>query len=178
LEGLKGEESIAELCRREGISPNLYYTWSKEFLEAGKCRLMGDNIALTLLEIGRRMAEGELRYREGDHETAYALLREAVVLDVELRYDEPWGWMQPVRHALGALLLEQEHLKEAEAVYRADLALHPDNGWALHGLEETLRLQGKAADASQCGQDFQKAWSRSDIKLKASCFCADKARKG
>ena len=42
LEGLKGEESIAELCRREQISPNLYYNWSKEFLEAGKRRLMGD----------------------------------------------------------------------------------------------------------------------------------------
>jgi transposase len=42
LEGLRGEESIAELCRREGISPNIYYTWSKEFLEAGKKRLMGD----------------------------------------------------------------------------------------------------------------------------------------
>jgi transposase len=42
LEGLRGEESIAELCRREGISPNLYYNWSKEFLEAGKRRLMGD----------------------------------------------------------------------------------------------------------------------------------------
>ena len=42
LEGLKGEESIAELCRREGISPNLYYGWSKEILEAGKRRLLGD----------------------------------------------------------------------------------------------------------------------------------------
>lgn len=42
LEGLKGEESIAELCRREQISPNLYYNWSKEFLEAGKRRLQGD----------------------------------------------------------------------------------------------------------------------------------------
>jgi transposase len=42
LEGLRGEQTIAELCRREGISPNLYYNWSKEFLEAGKRRLMGD----------------------------------------------------------------------------------------------------------------------------------------
>ena len=42
LEGLRGEESIAELCRRESISPNLYYTWSKEFVEAGKRRLAGD----------------------------------------------------------------------------------------------------------------------------------------
>ena len=42
LEGLRGEASIAELCRREGINPNLYYKWSKEFLEAGKVRLTGD----------------------------------------------------------------------------------------------------------------------------------------
>ena len=42
LEGLRGEASIAELCRREGINPNLYYKWSKEFLEAGKRRLAGD----------------------------------------------------------------------------------------------------------------------------------------
>ena len=42
LEGLRGEDSIVELCRREGISPNLYYNWSKEFLEAGKRRLQGD----------------------------------------------------------------------------------------------------------------------------------------
>jgi transposase-like protein len=42
LEGLRGEESIAELCRREGISPNVYYSWSKSFLEAGKKRLSGD----------------------------------------------------------------------------------------------------------------------------------------
>jgi len=42
LEGLRGEESIAAICRQEGISPNLYYTWSKSFLEAGKKRLSGD----------------------------------------------------------------------------------------------------------------------------------------
>ena len=42
IEGLRGEQSIAELCRREGLAPNLYYRWSKEFLEAGKTRLLGD----------------------------------------------------------------------------------------------------------------------------------------
>jgi transposase len=42
LEGLRGEESISELCRREGIAPSIYYKWSKSFLEAGKKRLMGD----------------------------------------------------------------------------------------------------------------------------------------
>ena len=44
LEGLKGEDSIAAICRREGISPSLYYKWSKEFLQAGKRRLKGDTI--------------------------------------------------------------------------------------------------------------------------------------
>lgn len=44
LEGLRGEASIAELCRREGIVPNLYYRWSKDFLEAGKKRLQGDTV--------------------------------------------------------------------------------------------------------------------------------------
>jgi transposase len=44
LEGLRGEASIAELCRREGINANLYYRWSKDFLEAGKKRLQGDTV--------------------------------------------------------------------------------------------------------------------------------------
>jgi transposase len=44
LEGLKGETSIAEISRREGINPNVYYKWSKEFLEAGKKRLQGDTV--------------------------------------------------------------------------------------------------------------------------------------
>ena len=52
LDGLRGEESIAELCRREGIAQSIYYKWSKEFLEAGKRRLAGDGI-VTLIEGGR-----------------------------------------------------------------------------------------------------------------------------
>ncbi len=44
LDGLRGESSIAELCRQEGINPNLYYRWSKDFLEAGKKRLSGDTV--------------------------------------------------------------------------------------------------------------------------------------
>ena len=54
LDGLRGEESIAALCRREGIAPNLYYSWSKEFLEAGKRRLMGDT--------KRQATSGEVRF--------------------------------------------------------------------------------------------------------------------
>ena len=134
-------------------------------------RTMGNNSVLTIMEIGRRMAEGELLYRKGEVQRAFELLREAVALDVALKYDEPWGWMQPVAHALGALLLEQGELAEAEAVYRADLVLHPGNGWALHGLSEALKRQGKQDESKTCSDQFQKAWSRADIKIKGSCYC-------
>ncbi len=53
VEGLRGEESIAALCRREGIAESLYYSWSKEFLEAGKKRLAGDT--------GRQATSGEVK---------------------------------------------------------------------------------------------------------------------
>ena len=51
LEGLRGEDSIAELCRKEGIAQSLYYTWSKEFMEAGKRRLAGDTARATTGEV-------------------------------------------------------------------------------------------------------------------------------
>ena len=69
------------------------------------------------------MLDGEIEYRRGHYDAAFAHLRRAVELDDNLLYDEPWAWMQPTRHALGALLLEQGHVEEAEAVYRADLGL-------------------------------------------------------
>lgn len=134
-------------------------------------RTLGNNSVHVLLEIGLRMAEGELEYRRGNYDRAFALLREGVELDVALKYDEPWGWMQPVRHALGALLLEQRHIEEAEQVYRADLKLHPGNGWALHGLQECLARQGKTKEAAAAEADFKQCWARSDIAIKGSCYC-------
>jgi transposase len=60
IAGLRGEESIAELCRKEGINQNLYYRWSKEFLEAGKKRLAGDTAReATSDEVKGRRAEGQ-----------------------------------------------------------------------------------------------------------------------
>jgi tetratricopeptide (TPR) repeat protein len=134
-------------------------------------RYVGNNAVRTVLEVGLPMAEGELEYRRGNHNRAFALLRTAVERDVALRYDEPWGWMMPVRHALGALLLEQGKLPEAEEVYRADLLLHPDNGWALHGLAETLRRLRRYREADSLDARFRVAWKRSDITIRASCFC-------
>ena len=134
-------------------------------------RLIGNNTVRKVLEVGLPMAEGEYEYRRGNHAKAFRLLALAVQRDDSLRYDEPWGWMMPVRHSLGALLLEQGRITEAEKVYRDDLAIHPNNGWALNGLAECLHRTGRHDEAEETDERFQAAWSRSDITLKASCFC-------
>src|SRR6202023_2521432 len=101
--------------------------------------------------------QGEITYRRGEHDAAFVRLHAAIALEDDLPYDEPWGWMQPIRHALGALLLEQGRVAEAEAVYREDLGLggtlpraqiHPDNLWALRGLLDCLKRRGETAEAA------------------------------
>lgn len=133
--------------------------------------VFGINPARYVLEIGRKMLEGEVEYRAGNKEAAFAALRAAVQRDDELRYMEPWDWMQPVRHALGALLLEDGRVAEAEAEYRRDLELHPGNGWALLGLAECLRRKGDATGAAAADASFKKAWSTADVQIRSSCFC-------
>jgi tetratricopeptide (TPR) repeat protein len=139
-------------------------------------RLIGNNSGKTVLDIGVLMAEGELEYRKGNYDRAFELLREAVKKDDALRYDEPWGWMMPVRHALGALLLEQGKYDEAEAVYQRDLQLHPGNGWALKGLADCYHKSGRHEEALATDELFRDAWSNSDISLKSSCFCSKGVR--
>ena len=90
-----------------------------------------------VLAVAAAMLAGEIAYRKGDTDKAFSLLHEAVRLDATLEYEEPWSWMQPPRHALGALLLEQDEVEQAAAIYTADLASHPGgNIWALAGLVE------------------------------------------
>lgn len=134
-------------------------------------RFMGNNPSREILAVGLPLAEGELEYRRGRHDRAFALLREAVARDEALRYDEPWGWMQPVRHALGALLLEQDRVAEAEAVYREDLERHPDNGWALTGLAECLERSGRNDEVGKARAKVAEAWALADERPAVSCYC-------
>jgi tetratricopeptide (TPR) repeat protein len=159
-------------------------TTKAAFLEAKRrvpeSRRVHNNTVRDLLEIAGAMLDGELEYRRGNHEAAFAHLRRSVELDDALPYDEPWGWMQPTRHALGALLLEQGRVAEAEAVYRSDLGLdgklsracqHPDNLWSLHGLHECLTRRGETVEAALIKQRLDLALARSEVPVKASCFC-------
>jgi len=59
---------------------------------------------------------------------------------------------------------------EAETVYRDDLKIHPENGWSLFGLQQSLTAQGKSEEASQVGNRFAKAWADADVSLKSSRF--------
>ena len=158
------------------------------FLEAKSrvpaSRRVHNNTVVDLLAIAEAMLHGELDYRRGNFEAAFAHLRQAVALDDALPYDEPWGWMQPTRHALGALLLEQGHLAEAEAVYRADLGLdhtlsracqHPGNLWSLHGLHECLTRRGETVEARLIKQQLDQALARTEVPVYASCYCRQQA---
>lgn len=127
----------------------------------------------TVLEAARQMMLGEILYEEGDHEAAFAALRKGVEAEDALHYSEPPGWMQPIRHALGALLLADDRLDEAEEVYREDLERHAGNVWSLHGLTEALRRQEREWEALRVEQQFEKAAAHADVPIRASCFCRD-----
>lgn len=132
---------------------------------------LGNNPTRVVLAIGERFLAGEIAFRAGDRDAAFTALRAAVAAADALRYDEPWGWMMPPRHALGALLLEAGDAAAAADVYRADLARHPDNGWALHGLAECERRLGDAAAAAATTRRFEQAWRHATVRIAASCFC-------
>ena len=104
-------------------------------------RILHNNQVSDLLAVDAPMLRGEIAYREGDCNEAFRLLRNAVDLQDNLNYDEPWGKMQPIRHALGGLLLEQGNVDEAEKVFRTDLTFHPRNPWGLQGLIQCLESQ-------------------------------------
>jgi tetratricopeptide (TPR) repeat protein len=143
-------------------------------------RMLFNNTCADILAIASAMLDGELEYRKGNHDAAFAALERSITLDDSLPYDEPWGWMQPTRHAYGALLLEQGRVEEAEAVYRADLGLdatlprasqHPGNVWSLHGFHECLVRLGRAGEAQIVAQQLKLALAVTDVPINSSCFC-------
>ncbi len=125
----------------------------------------------SVLPIAESMIAGELLFREGRTEEAFSVLREGIEAEDALVYDEPPGWMLPVRHALGALLMSEGRYAEAEQVYREDLERNKDNGWALIGLEQALISQGKFDEAERVSERLDKAWTRADVDPSSSCFC-------
>ncbi len=147
-------------------------------------RLLHNNSVVDLLAVADAMLTGEILYRKAQIVAGFEQLRRSVFLEDTLPYDEPWGWMQPARHALGALLFEQGQIEEAEAVFREDLGLggnmrratvHPDNVWALKGLHDCLAARGEVVEIVQVTQRLDIAQARADTPVLAPCGCAHAA---
>lgn len=130
-----------------------------------------NNKVNTVLPIANAMIEGELLWREGKADEAFAILREGAKAEDALVYDEPPGWMLPVRHALGALLMAAGRAEEAEAVYREDLIRNRKNGWGLTGLRAALLAQDKTEEANALTPKIDKAWAKADAIPNSSCYC-------
>ena len=142
--------------------------------------ITGNSPTGEVLAVGVQMLDGELCYRKQNYHGAFQHLREAVSLNDALNFSEPWAWMHPPRHALGALLLEQNRYAEAEQVYRADLGLdetvprcqqHPNNVWALHGYVECLKHRGDRTELRRVEPDLVRALALADVVINASCCC-------
>jgi tetratricopeptide (TPR) repeat protein len=150
-------------------------TEQSAFLEAVKSipaeNKLGNNSCDAVLKVVTPMLNGEILVREGDVDGGLAELRKAVVAEDALKYDEPPGWILPVRHSLGANLMQAGRYAEAEQVYRDDLAHLPGNGWSLFGLARCLQLQGKRNEASAFESRFQKVWANADMRITSSCLC-------
>lgn len=127
-------------------------------------RTVGVVPVVQLARIAERVLAGEIAARQGHFDAAIMALEDAV------RYYEPPLWHIPVRHSLGAVLLQAGNAAGAERTYRQDLKQHPRNGWALFGLEQSLKAQKREAEATDVHRQLEQAWARADITLAASRF--------
>jgi tetratricopeptide (TPR) repeat protein len=142
--------------------------------------IIANNPGTAVLDVAAAMLNGELEYHAGNHQLGYRFLTEACILSDHLAYSEPWPWMHPPRHALGALLLEQGHVEEAMQHYQDDLGIdntlprshqHRDNIWALHGYVECLKRLNRVDRVESFQQKLNQAMALADIPVDSSCCC-------
>jgi tetratricopeptide (TPR) repeat protein len=127
------------------------------------------NTTREVLAVGAKVLEARIAEARKDPQ-ALDLWAQAVALEDNLAYAEPADWFYPIRHFQGAALFAAGKPAEAEAVYRADLTRHPNNGWALSGLAQSLRAQGRTQQAQQVDRELDVAWARADIKPVRTAF--------
>ena len=114
------------------------------------------------------LVQGDIAMAERDYAKAVSHFETAVAVQDRLPYTEPPFWYYPTRHTLGRALLAAGNAAGAEAVYRRDLEIYPHNGWAMFGLIQSLKAQGKDASAEE--SMFGHMWSLADVTLTASRF--------
>jgi tetratricopeptide (TPR) repeat protein len=125
---------------------------------------------LKLITIAEQILAGEIAAGGKRYDEAIARLQRAVLLQDSLMYNEPPDWYFPVRHYLGAVLLEAGLPQEAETVYWQDLAYYRENGYSLLGVQKALESQGRAGEAAGFAERQRKAFAQADVKLTTSRF--------
>ena len=132
--------------------------------------LSGANSAGPILAMLYRALSGEIAKARGQRVEAVLAFEQAVRMQDALSFNEPPDWPQSMRLYLGAALLEAGRAKDAEGVYREELRDLRDNGWALFGLWQSVRAQGRTAEAQEIRERFDRAWRNADVVLSASAF--------
>ena len=129
---------------------------------------VGATPASAVLQLAALGLQGEIFQAEGRLDEAVEAFTAAVAIEDLNNYTEPPDWSQPVRHFLGAALVEAGRFEEAEAVYRRDLRWNQNNGWSLYGLYQSLDKQGKDTEAADIYQQYEQAWQHADVELSRS----------
>lgn len=127
-----------------------------------------DYPASQVLAIANLLAKGELAQAQEDYKGAIVWFTAAVQEQEKLPYTEPPFWYYPTRQSLGSAMLLAGDNVGAEAVYRADLAQYPRNGWSMYGLSLSLEAQGKTEEAAATRKRFDNIWGRADVSLESS----------
>jgi tetratricopeptide (TPR) repeat protein len=126
--------------------------------------LKGIDDLTALVELAEASLRGEILLAQGRHPAAIEALRQAVELEDALESEEPPPWPVPARQALGSALLLTGRPTEAAQAFRDDLQRHPENGWALYGLAESLRRSQRTAEAGAVEARFRAAWRDADTR--------------
>jgi tetratricopeptide (TPR) repeat protein len=131
-------------------------------------RATTDSLGAAVLDIAAHALMGEVAFRTGDLRGAEAHFRQAAAIEDGLLYTEPPHWYYPIRHSLGAVLMQDGRPAEAEQLYREDMRRFPENAWSLQGLAASLRAQGRDGEADAA--DVRLTALGSDVQLNASRF--------
>ncbi len=124
------------------------------------------NSVYTLVQIASNLLEAEILAEEKNFDQSIQLMRQAVLLEDGLNYNEPPDWFFSIRHHLGAALIQAGQYEEAVKVYEDDLKKFKKNGWALHGLKVAYQKLNK--NTSEMEQMLSKAWTNADVTLVSS----------
>ena len=130
--------------------------------------LSGANSAGAILAMLSSALSGEIAKARGRYGVAVLAFEQAVRLQDALNFNEPPDWPHSMRLYLGAALLKAGRPKDAEGVYREELRDLHDNGWALFGLWQSVRAQGRSAEAREVQERFERAWRDADVALSSS----------